>query len=112
MEYKGLLIDVDFCYGCQACVLACQQEHGFEDSQYGIYVHQLGPIQTPDGKWQYDFMPQLTSWCDLCEERVAGGKQPSCVQHCQANCMEYGDVEELAKKVYREKQIIVAHKEA
>lgn len=32
-------------------------------------------------------------------ERVAKGKLPTCVQHCQARCMEYGPVEELAKKM-------------
>ncbi|WP_165253238.1 oxidoreductase [Adlercreutzia sp. ZJ304] len=111
MSYKGLLIDVDYCYGCQACVLACQQEHAYEDNQYGIYIHKLGPIEINPGKWQYDFLPQLTDWCDLCEDRVSGGKHPSCVQHCQAQCLEYGDVEELAKKVFRQKQVIVAQRE-
>lgn len=32
-------------------------------------------------------------------ERVAKGRLPTCVQHCQARCMEHGPVEELAKKM-------------
>ena len=30
------------------------------------------------------------------------GKQPTCIQHCQAQCLDWGDVEDLAKKVDRE----------
>ena len=37
--------------------------------------------------------------CDLCAERTAKGKKPTCVKHCQAFCMEYGPVEELAQKM-------------
>lgn len=112
MSYKGLLIDVEYCSGCQACVLACQQEHGFADEQYGLVIHKLGPIEIEPDKWQYDFLPQLTDWCDLCEGRVGLGRVPSCVQHCQAQCLEYGEVEELARKVVRRKQVIVAQREA
>lgn len=112
MAYKGLLIDVEYCSGCQACVLACQQEHGYSEKEYGLIIQKLGPIEISKDKWQYDFLPQLTDWCDLCGERVRQGKQPSCVQHCQAQCLEYGEVEELAKKVSRRKQVIVAQLEA
>lgn len=112
MSYKGLLIDVEYCSGCQACVLACQQEHAFADEQYGLIIHKLGPIEIEPDKWQYDFLPQLTDWCDLCKDRVELGRQPSCVQHCQAQCLEYGEVEELARKVSRRKQVIVAHEKA
>lgn len=26
---NGLLIDYEFCTGCQSCEIACKQEHGF-----------------------------------------------------------------------------------
>lgn len=38
-----------------------------------------------------------TSLCDLCADRVAEGRLPKCVHHCQAGIMEYGTVEEMAK---------------
>lgn len=112
MAYKGLLVDVEYCSGCQACVLACQQEHGYDETKYGLLIHKLGPIEIEKDKWQYDFLPQLTDWCDLCADRVERGKLPSCVQHCQAQCLEYGEIEELAKKVSRRKQVIIAQLEA
>jgi Fe-S-cluster-containing dehydrogenase component len=43
-------------------------------------------------------MPTLTKACNLCEERVTQGKLPSCVQHCQAWCLYYGEAEELVGK--------------
>ena len=45
------------------------------------------------------FSPVLTRVCNLCAERVAGGKLPSCVQACQAWCLYYGEAEELVKKL-------------
>ena len=32
----------------------------------------------------------------MCADRVAAGKLPMCVQHCQAWCLYHGEVEELA----------------
>ena len=42
-------------------------------------------------------MPVPTDQCDLCASRTAAGKQPSCVHNCQADCMRYGTLEELAE---------------
>lgn len=36
--------------------------------------------------------------CDGCEERRALGKVPTCVQHCQAQCMDFGPIDEMAEK--------------
>ena len=40
-----------------------------------------------------------TSLCDLCEERTAVGKPPSCVMHCPAHCLYFGTVDELSEVV-------------
>ena len=42
---------------------------------------------------------------------VGKGKKPTCVQHCQAQCLAWGDVEELARTIDAPKQMIVAIKE-
>ena len=111
MPFKGFLVDVEYCTGCEACVLACQQEKGFTEKEFGLKVQKLGPFKVAEKDYQYDFIPLFTKWCDLCESRVASGKQPACAQHCQSRSLEYGDIETLSKRIFREKQFVVALRE-
>ena len=96
---NGLLIEYSWCTGCHSCEVACQMEHGFPVGQFGIKLAEIGPWEYEPGKWQLAYFPLPTDQCDLCEDRVAAGKEPTCVQHCQAKCMFYGTVEELATKM-------------
>lgn len=93
----GLLIDFEYCTGCHSCETACKVELGLPLGQYGIKIAQDGPRELEDGSWEYIYVPVPTSLCNLCEDRVAMGKRPTCVHHCQSACMEYGPVDELAK---------------
>lgn len=95
---KAILIDYKYCTGCHTCEIACQMEHGYGPEEFGIKLSQIGPLQTGERSWQYEFVPVPTELCDRCEERAAKGKAPSCVQHCQAGCMECGPLTELAVK--------------
>lgn len=106
MSVKGLLIDYKWCTGCHSCELACQQEHEFAADVCGIYVKEHGPFHIGGDKWELEYVPVPTDHCDACANRVATGKEPTCVQHCQAMCMKYGDFSELAKEVDSEKQVI------
>ncbi len=108
-EKSGILIDYDWCTGCHSCEMACQMEFGFPVGQSGVKVFQVGPWQIDERKWQYSFMPVFTDMCTLCAERAAKGKLPSCVQHCQADCMKYGSLEDLVKEVSsHNKQVLYA----
>lgn len=102
----GLMIDYEYCSGCHTCEVACQQEHGFEATKLGIEIKTMGPTPLGTGKWQYDNIPTPTAFCNHCAQRVAKGKTPSCVQHCQAGCMEFGDIKQLAEKMTREKMVL------
>lgn len=95
----GLLIDYEYCTGCHACEVACMKELDLPIGQFGIKVLEDKARKLPDGKWDLNYIPFPTSLCDLCEDRVARGKLPSCVQHCQSLVMEYGPVAELAEKM-------------
>ena len=96
MSRQGLLIEYEYCTGCHACEVACKQEHNFSDGMVGIRVDELVTV-SPD-KVHVDFVPITTRFCDLCAERISRGeKTTACVKHCQALCMWYGNVTELAK---------------
>jgi anaerobic dimethyl sulfoxide reductase subunit B (iron-sulfur subunit) len=99
MSAYGLLIDYEWCTGCHTCEVACQVEHGLPYDQWGIKLFEVGPWEYAPKTWQYAYLPVPTNQCDLCENRVAKGHTPTCVKHCQAKCLKYGKVEDLAKEL-------------
>ena len=103
----GLLIDYEFCTGCHSCEVACIKEHEMPKDQYGIHLLQDGPRKQYDGKWEWTNLPIPTSLCDLCEDRVAKDKLPTCVHHCQAQVMYYGPISELAKKMESKPKMVL-----
>jgi len=96
---NGLLVDMKFCTGCHSCEVACKNEKGLALDQYGIKIAQVGPFEIADQDWVFDYVPHITRVCDLCEDRVARGEKPSCVLHCLGKALEFGSVDELAKKL-------------
>lgn len=109
MSKHGILIDYEWCSGCHSCEVACQMEQGLPVGQYGVKIAELGPWEYAPGTWQLSYIPMFTNQCNLCKERLALDKEPSCVQHCQSKCLTYGPLEELTKKLAdHPKQIIYA----
>ena len=96
---KGLLINYEYCTGCHSCEVSCQMENGLAEDRFGIKLQKVWPWEISTDVWQYDFVPVPTDQCNLCAGRTAKGKDPLCVHHCQSAVMEYGEVEELAKKM-------------
>jgi Fe-S-cluster-containing dehydrogenase component len=54
--------------------------------------------ELPQGKMYLTYIPFPTELCILCAPRTRRGEQPACVKHCMANCMKFGNVEELSKE--------------
>lgn len=92
-----MLLNYRWCTGCHSCELACQVQHGLAPEQFGIKLNEVGPFQRTDGRWEYTYVPVLTGQCDLCARRQAAGKLSSCVQVCQANCLQLLDADEAAR---------------
>jgi anaerobic dimethyl sulfoxide reductase subunit B (iron-sulfur subunit) len=103
-------------------------EHDLPVGQYGIKVFELGPWQYGEvggrsevgedgnekggagreGKWQYSYLPVLTDQCNLCAQRLAKGKLPTCVKHCQSQCLKFGTPEEVAEELEsKRKQLFI-----
>jgi Fe-S-cluster-containing dehydrogenase component len=95
MVRNGLLIDYEYCTGCHSCEVACKQEHGYPAGTWGIRVSEI-ITEKPSGKHRIDNLPFITEYCDLCAARTKQGESPACVKHCQAWCMYYGRVTDLA----------------
>ena len=100
---KAILIDYKYCTGCHTCEIACQKHLGLDPDAWGIKLTQIGPDQYAPRKWQYEFVPVPTDRCDRCAERLEKGKQAMCVQHCQAGCIQVGELAELAQLIDGEK---------
>lgn len=99
MSDYGLMVDYEYCTGCHSCEVACKNELGLPLGKWGIKVLELGPWEMERKKWEWSYIPVPTSYCNLCSERVAEGGQPSCVLHCLASVIEYGHVNDLAKRM-------------
>ena len=108
MTKYGLLFDNYYCSGCQSCEVSCKNEKNLPLGKFGIKVLEMGPFRLDDDEngwqhWDWAYIPVPTSFCDVCVDRIERGDQPPCVLHCLAGAIEYGPVEELAKKL-EEKQ--------
>ena len=98
-EY-GMLVDWQWCTGCHSCEMACQQELELPVGQSGVILADMGhwPLKEGGDDWQFGYLPMFNAVCDTCQHRRSLGKEPTCVQHCQAKCLEFGPIDEMAKK--------------
>ena len=97
MTRKAMLIDYQWCTGCHTCEVACQMEYSFPPDQSGIVVNEVGPWKISDNNWQYDYIPHLSRQCTLCISRLEAGKKAACEQHCQAQCIKVGNLDDLQR---------------
>jgi len=111
MERNGLLIDYEFCSGCRTCEVAGKTEKNIPVGKWCIKVLESEPWEIEKDVWEYNFIPYPTDMCDLCKDRVAKGKDPTCVHHCLAQVMKYGPIEELVKELDKKgKQVLFVPK--
>lgn len=100
---KGLLVNYEYCTGCHSCEVACKKHLKLSEGQFGIKVSEVGPFRIAKGQgpeaWEWSWVPSITKLCDGCCDRVSAGKMPMCVQHCQAWCIQYGDIDELVSRI-------------
>jgi anaerobic dimethyl sulfoxide reductase subunit B (iron-sulfur subunit) len=99
-KIEALLIDYQWCSGCQSCELACRNEHEWNLSSYGIKVLEMGPYDMPDkgGMVEWNYVPATTSLCDLCSCRVDRGELPACELHCLAGAITSGTLATLSAR--------------
>lgn len=104
---NGLLINYEWCTECHSCEVACQMHLGLDANNWGIKVLEYGPIKNCKGNWEWTYIPLPTELCDGCADRVAEGRLPMCVHHCQSGVMYYGKIEELAQKAAEKQKMVL-----
>ena len=62
MTQKKLFVDLEYCYGCQACEVACKQEHNVPVGIKRMNVVKVGPKMV-GGKLEMDFVPMRCLHC-------------------------------------------------
>ena len=104
-EY-GLLIDYEYCTGCYACRVACCQEYGHDAGFSGMdVIEKVQPLNSEKASLTY--IPFPTEKCILCAPRTEKGLQPACVQHCMANVITWGKLEDLAKEMSKKPRMVL-----
>jgi Fe-S-cluster-containing dehydrogenase component len=79
-EYGIVTYDVNLCIGCRYCEVACP---------YGV----------PKFEWS-KALPKMVK-CELCNHRLAQGKQPACTDVCPRHAVIFGKREDLLGEAHR-----------
>lgn len=62
MTKYGMVIDLDKCYGCRACMVACKIENNTPFSHFWMYVFRLEEGEYPNSR--VSFLPRPCMHCD------------------------------------------------
>jgi menaquinone reductase, iron-sulfur cluster-binding subunit len=97
MARWGMVIDVDKCTGCQACVVACKQENNVpfstpEEAAYGRLISWISVMAITEGEYpqtKVRFVPMMCQHCD----------KPPCVRVCPTGAT-YENPEGLVGQIY------------
>ncbi len=88
-----VMMDWHRCIGCRYCVAACPYgSRSFNWLDPRSRISQLNP----------DFPTRtrgVVEKCNLCEERLAAGQLPACVEACKPKAMVFGDLEDPDSQV-------------
>ncbi len=88
-----VMMDWHRCIGCRYCIAACP--YGSRSFNWRDPRPQLEQID-------FNFPTRqrgVVEKCNFCEERLARGEQPACVEACKSGAMVFGDLEDDHSKV-------------
>jgi Fe-S-cluster-containing dehydrogenase component len=90
-----VMMDWHRCIGCRYCVAACpygSRSFNWRDPRPFLKAVDPGfPTRTRG----------VVEKCNLCEERLARGARPACVEACEEKALAFGDLEDAGSEVRR-----------
>jgi molybdopterin-containing oxidoreductase family iron-sulfur binding subunit len=93
-ESDGIvMMDWHRCIGCRYCVAACP---------YGSRSFNWRDPRPHIGEINEDFPTRsrgVVEKCTFCEERLARGEMPACVESCKERALTFGDLEDPESEV-------------
>ena len=91
---EGIIVmDYHRCIGCRFCMAACPygaRSFNFKDPR--PHIPQLNPAYPTR-------TPGVVEKCNFCDERLAVGQMPFCVEACPAKAILFGDLSDPASPV-------------
>jgi molybdopterin-containing oxidoreductase family iron-sulfur binding subunit len=90
-----VMMDWHRCIGCRYCVAGCPYgSRSFNWRDPRPHIDEIDP----------DFPTRtrgVVEKCTFCDERLAKGMLPACVEACESGCMSFGDLEDAGSPVRR-----------
>ncbi len=90
-----VMMDWHRCIGCRYCMAACPY-----GSRSFNWVDPRAYLEHPDPSFPTR-TKGVVEKCDLCEERLADGSPPACVEACPAGALHFGDLSDPDSEVRR-----------
>jgi len=90
-----VMMDYHRCIGCRFCMAACpygSRSMNWKDPRKGLDMSKVNPDYPTRTKG-------MVEKCNFCEERLAKGLQPACVEACPNGALVFGNLEEEGSEV-------------
>lgn len=90
-----VLVNAENCIGCQSCMLACPYGARVLNADEPEYYLDF---EVGDG-YEPQHIGNTVEKCNFCEQRVAEGLIPACMQCCPGRARYWGDIEDPESEV-------------